>query len=453
MTSTNQAAPEDLTEQHRSQRKKSVLLAVLTSLLSKGGNLALMAIAFPLGKQVLGLGLFGLFSMLQSFLFVVGMTDFGIGAVLTRRLSHAMAFQEVAEQKRLISTGFFVLLVTASIFVVVASVAFHQIPLEVLFGGVAAAHEPEFRSALWVCMVLFLSLYLLSAWARWQDAAQRTYYYSKLGAAGNFVALAVFYFGIRRFPDLWFMALALWGPQVLALLLNAWNALSREPASRPRLADFSPKLAFRFLREGLALFIILTASPIVLREGIRTILAHVADEGTLAKISILLQLGFYCWGFFMMLALPLTPALTEAVARKDMTWVWRVHRKTERLLPLALLICPAGFALVGPWLVEVWMGKDISFTWQSMAAYGLFFATTMWSGAHGMFYSASGCLKRGAWLMALECILGLVVAWLGIHFYGMTGGVLGAGLACIVTGVLHYTLLRRHLQSLSSSNA
>ena len=63
-------------QQHRSRR---IVLAIVTSIISKGGNILLMLIAIPLAYRVLGEERAAIYGVMQSLMWLVSMADLGTG--------------------------------------------------------------------------------------------------------------------------------------------------------------------------------------------------------------------------------------------------------------------------------------------------------------------------------------------------------------------------------------
>ena len=126
--------------------------------------------------------------------------------------------------------------------------------------------------------------------------------------------------------------------------------------------------------------------------------------GAVGRYTIMIQLGFFLYGFVFMLSRPLWPAVADAVARGDLDWV-RAARTRMRwwFLPLAGLTV-AGFTVLGPWVTDHWLGKHVELRRTDFALFSLSFVLMVWSHLHYVLLAGSGVIRRPALVLALETV-------------------------------------------------
>ena len=72
-------------------RTRAMGLAVVSSLVSKGGTALLMLVSIPLAFKVLGEERFGVYGVVQTMMWFITMSDLGMGPGITRRIAGAVA--------------------------------------------------------------------------------------------------------------------------------------------------------------------------------------------------------------------------------------------------------------------------------------------------------------------------------------------------------------------------
>jgi O-antigen/teichoic acid export membrane protein len=151
------AIDAETTLQSQKHRRRALNLAVATSLLSKGGTILLIVIAMPLAYRVLGKDRFGVFSALQSLMWLLGMADLGIGAGLARRLTMATSAGNREEQSRVMSTGFFMMTGVLLAVAFVGVLVLWLVPVETLYGQNFGPYAAELRFNLWLGGFIFVT--------------------------------------------------------------------------------------------------------------------------------------------------------------------------------------------------------------------------------------------------------------------------------------------------------
>ena len=421
-------------------------LAVLSSLVSKGGNAVLMLVSVPLAFSVLGEERFGVYGVVQTLMWFITMSDLGMGPGIMRRIAGAAAQDDRAAATAAVSCGFFITLgfvfVSAAIFVTLML----TVPVTTLFGEKFAPVQDELRQNLWLAGGMFLLMLMVSMLERSREGYQEIHIANAFGGTGNVIAAGILFWGIGQHPSVMFLLLAVYGMQALAGTFNAVHLIWHRPWLLPRWSKIEWGLAQRMIGEGMALFVAGSMAPIFQREGTKWLLGQMDGPAAVGRFTILIQLGFFLYGFVFMLSRPLWPAVADAVARGNLDWVRGARRRMMRFFfPLAAAVV-AGFTVLGPWLAERWLGRQVALERSDFTLFSLSFVLMVWSHLHYVILAGSGVIRRPAMVLALETAAVLGLAWFGIHHYGLTGALAASG-----AGVLMFSawwlplLLRRRL--------
>ena len=438
----------------QAHRKRALSLAVASSLLSKGGTMVLLLLAMPLAYNVLGAGRLGVYGALQSLMWLIGMSDFGVAAGLGRRLTIATSLNDRTEQARVMSTGFFVMITVIGCMGLIGAGVLSFVPVEKLFGQSFGPFADELLFNLWLSGAIFLSIMSVGILLKNREANHEIHILNSFGAVGNVVSALLLIFGIKYFPQVWFLLVAIYGIQLLSFSLNAAISMKQRPWLIPRLSLFDRKLAGSLCVEGLAFFILVGITPILGREFIRWLLGQYYTPEDVAHFTILAQMGFAFFGVIFMVTYPLGPALVDASARHDYPWVRKTNRRLVSLWLVGLVTVPAGMALFGPWLVSVWFRKPIPLSSLQLGAYGLFLMLTIWTHIHCVLLAGLGRIKPAAVIAGAECLVVCGLAWWGVKHYNMEGGLIGGSIGMALTSFfLMPWLFRKSLRTMETSHS
>ena len=413
----------------RKQRSRSILLAVVTSVISKGGNILLMLIAIPLAYRVLGEERAAIYGVMQSLMWVVSMADLGTGPGMVRRLAGAVAAGDRERQGAVVSTAFFVTCSLALLGGLTISVLLASVPVKSLFGEGFGPYASELTHTAWVSLGIFIVLMILSCLERVREGFQEVHIGNAFGSVYNVLAAALLWVGIAYFPTPVFVIVAVYGFLILFSSANSASILWKRPWLTPSLRKIDRQLVRSMTGEGLALFAAGSVAPILIREAPKFMLGRTENHGGAAEVAhywILIQLGLIGLGFVMMITRPLWPAMADAACRHDYEWIRAARSKMMKLFAPCAVIVVCAFSLLGGWFTRWWLQTDAGITRFQFTAYGVLFALTAWSHFHYVMLGSVGLARTAAKVLVTETVLILILTWLCIHSHGLSGAILAA---------------------------
>lgn len=439
------ALPDD--PAHSARRDRSIRLAVVTSFLSKAGTVLLQFLAIPVAVRVLGREEFGVYAAVGITLSMISLLQVGIGPALAHGLSGAKARGRENEARELSSSAFFLTAGLALLAGVLLAGVLSTVPLPAIFGADFAGKEDVLRPALWTGLGLFLLLFILNLTDRVREGLLETSANNVWGAAGNVIAALAVGVGVYFIPQVWFLVLAVHGSLVVAKLANTVALLRSHPEVRPARSAFRPAIARSLFGDGLAFSAATLVTGVVEYSLSGWMVGRVGGPSASALYNVFIQMTVMQLGFVMMLSTPTWPAVAEALARGDVPWAKRAARKLY-LFGGAFALCAfGGLVLLGPWVFELWLGKEFAGTPRTMfACYGLYFVAHVWRHLNHAMMIGCGQVGKLARIQFVESALVAVAAVIALKAGG-TGPMLAAMGAVIlaVTGTLLPRLVARGL--------
>ena len=169
-------------------RTRAMGLAVVSSLVSKGGTALLMLVSIPLAFKVLGEERFGGDGVVQTMMWFITMSDLGMGPGITRRIAGAVARGDREEETAAVSCGFFITIGFALVSAGIFATLMLTVPVTTLFGAGFAPVADELTRNLWLSGTMFLAMLVVNMLERSREGYQEIHIGNAFGAAQNLIA-------------------------------------------------------------------------------------------------------------------------------------------------------------------------------------------------------------------------------------------------------------------------
>ncbi len=414
-------------------RDRSIRMAVVTSFLSKAGNILLQLLSIPLAVRVLGREEFGLYTTVTLTLSTVSLLQVGIGPALAHGLSKARAAGDREAQRELGSTAFFLMLAIALGVGVLMAGALAVVPLDRLYGENFAGKEPALRPALWVGLGLFLMLFVLNLTERIREGHLEVAANNVYGAAGNVLAAVLVAAGVWLMPEVWFLVVAVHGAMVVTKVWNTAALWKKHPLMVPSLRRFRPGVAGSLFSDGIAFSTCCMVAAIVEYNLCGWMIGKTGGPSEVALYGVLITVTVMQMGFVVMLSTPTWPAVAEALARDDRDWARKSAGKLYWYGMGFALCSAAGLVVLGPFLFPIWLGGEFSGIGRGLlACYGFYFVAHVWRHLNHAMMIGTGQVNKLVRVQLLESALVALLAWFAIREGGtaallvVTGGLIFA---------------------------
>ena len=416
--------------------------AMIGSASSKVSGLALQAIAIPLVYHSLGQHRYALYLLVTAALAAMSLAQLGAGPGLTQGLARANAAQLRTEEASLLNaafrlTGIGTLLGGGAILLVI-----HLVPPDQLFGAAFAADRQEILVSADVCVFILMAMMLAgvvdSALAGYQEQV-----FSSIGSmVGNLVSVGLLVLVCRHEPTITTVVLVLFGVPTLSRAANLAALYRRRPYLMAGMLHSCRGFYRQLLNVGLAFWSIQLCA-VLSSNGGTFVLARFSSNHDTDLFAIIYKYLALASMAVNIITTPLWPAITDAIAHRDIDWVRRSYRRILR----ALNIYSGALALVtvtlGPWLFQHILHVDTSGYYAVFLILGIYFVANIWT--HLMYITMMGMpgIWRAAAVLLAENVLMLLFALALVPHLGAAGMAL-AYLAA--SAVLPVWLLPRLMQ-------
>lgn len=367
-----------MSAENAAHRDRTIKSAVLTSLLSKFGTLFLRIISIPIAIRVLGMEEFGVYATILVIVQMMDVLHVGIGPALTQKLSKAVLENDKEKEASLFGTSMIISGAITAVIALCLWLAVWYIPVTDLFGDKYAPFAESMRNACLIgILIIAVELVCLVA-ERARDGYMETRYTNSWGAGGNFLAAAMLLIGVWKFPTIEFLVLAVNGSVVLAKFGNMVQMMVQRPYLIPRPKTFRPDMVKMLMSGALIFTIVYGTTGITEYNIIGYMVGRFLGPEQAANYSVLVTIHVMMTGVISMLTIPMWPAVIDAWERKDFVWIAKAKTRLRFIATIFGGATILGMALLGAWVVNLWIGDEFSLGRGSMTIFGCYFALHLW---------------------------------------------------------------------------
>lgn len=399
------------TEEGRSnERYRRVALTALVSAAAKAVSMLTVLISVPLTLHYLGPERYGMWMTISSIIMVLGFADLGMGNGLLNAISDARGRNDQEDIIRSVSSTFFMLGFLAILLGTVFTITYKYIPWIQIFkiSSPKAVLEAGPAAAIFIgCFLLSMPLGLVQ---RIQLGYQEGYYAGYWTAFGSVLGLLLVLLVIYFQADLPWLVLAMSGSQVLALLLNNIQLLSRRPFLYPTVHKASYSTGIKIVRTGLLFFVLQIAVAIAFASD-NIVIAQVLGPEAVTQYSVPAKLYSVFTMAFGMILSPLWPAYGEAIARGDTVWIRKTLIKSLRFGIFFTGIGALFLTIFGVKIIYLWTGPQITPSFSLLMGLGIWVIIAACGASLGTFLNGANIIRFQAIISIImaSCAIGLKI--------------------------------------------
>jgi O-antigen/teichoic acid export membrane protein len=426
----------------------SGLAATFLKVLSAGCGL----VSVPLTLGYLGQERYGMWVTILSLFSMLGFADLGMGNGLLSTVAEANGQDDIPKIRSLISSAFFMLVLVGGTTLSAVLLAYPLISWSHIFNVKSSIAAAEAGPAALVVIVCFLVALPFSVVQKVQIAFQEGFASSMWQMAAVVTGFLLMLTAISIRGSVVTLALGVSGANVLWTIAN-WSIyfLRTRPNLRPRLTSRNREVTSMLVNSG-AMFTIVQLCVLLGSASDSLIVAHVAGMSEVATFSIV-QRMFGVTATAYVFITPMWPAIGEALARGETSWVKRAVNRALLLglgitAPVALFL-----AIYGQTVVRWWTHASIHPSGLLLAMGATWCTFNVVVGVMSVVLNQASLLRRQVGYYALASAVALPAKiWL-VH------GIGGAGIFCgtvltygLVWGVPSARLIHGFLKSAESSS-
>lgn len=421
------------------ERNRRIAWSIAISIVARGILIAVTFITIPLMVGYLGAERYGMWLTLSSLVAILGPLDLGVGNGLRQLVSEANGRDDIEMARRGISTAAVILSGIALVVLLVAPVLGIAVPWAAVYNVSTPLAVEEAAPTTVVLLALFAIGLPLSIVGVVQAARQSAYLTSAWSIVGGLGSIAMLLIVIASGGGLPVLVLAMTGSALVVAFINSGVYFGRQARSiAPRLRDYSPTTVRPLLTTGM-LFLVLQVAGLIGYEIDNLVIAQVLGPEYVQQYAIPMKLFLLTPALLSPALMPLWPAYREAIGRKDSAWVRQTLRRSLRITFGVNVAAAALLVILGPMILEAWVGSAVSTTPALLVCMGLWAVAFSMSAALAMIINAANGIRVQAILAIMMASANAILSVLLVSMIGIVGAVIGSLIAQVVFILIPFT--------------
>lgn len=417
------------------ERSLQVKKNVFTSFLAKGGSVVVNLLLVPITIDYVNPTQYGIWLTLSSIIAWFGFFDIGLGNGLKNKLTEAIAKGDYQRGKEYVSTTYLILTVISAVLLLV----FFSINGFINWPGILNA-SAQLAKELSLVSLLVFSVFCFQFVFQLIDvvcfANQKTSITSIINFSGSLLSLVIIFI-LTKFTkgSLLFLCLSVGiSPLVVLLLFSLflYRTTFRKFAPSFRLANLS--YVKDIMPLGLKFFLI-QIGLIFFYNSNNIIIAQVIGPEAVTPYNI----AFKYFGVITMISVivmtPLWPAITDANAKKDYSWIKKTVSKFEKISFLVFLLGLV-MLLFSERVYAMWVGSKVQVPFSLSLVLCFYTCLNTYRTIFCYYANGVGKIKIQLLLIVLSGLLNIPLAILLGRALGLPGVILSTTILCIICCVI-----------------
>lgn len=448
---TDRELAKFVASERAAERNRKVFLSIVSALGSKATSAISLAVVTPLALHSLGKERFGLWLTLASLTTVMGFIDLGLGNGFLNIVSHSNGKNDQSSVRAAFANGFAMLCVIALVFAACYFAASPYLNPVDLYGISKPADVLEAKASMNLAALLLAVALPFQLAQKLQQGYQEGYEANLWQISSNLTTLSALTYVAYYKSSIPLLLLASVG---IPAFFNALNLLNQflvvRPWLLPKLGQLNSVEARNLLKLGgiwtisqLAALVGTGADSMIVSKNFGA--SAVADYAVMARLQALLLMS-------QILALPLWPAFSEALARGDHGWATRTFNKAVLIFSAIGIVSALVIAFGAEKIISIWISPSV------VPDRDMTIAFACWAFIANFFFAISALLANQQTIRAftyLTCIAAMVSFTLKFALmsdFGATAVVLGSVIGYALICVPGYMLARKMLLKVKLGN-
>ncbi len=410
-------------------------MAILSSALSKVGALGLQTIAIPLVYHALGQHQYALFLLVTGALATISLMQMGAGPGLTRGIAKANVAGGREEEASLFSAALRLSLLGAVTGSGALLVIVYTVQPAHLFGEAFGGDRPEILVAMKVCAAVLAATIVLgvadSALAGYQEQVITNLF----SFCGNIASAVLLVIVSSHHPSIMRVILILYGLMACSRIASLGHLIVRRPYLLDKLFHHPVPGSYTvLLHVGFAFWLMQAAGTIELLGGIY-VMAHFSTPADTDIFAVVFRVISLAGGAVAIFTQPLWPAITDAIARRNVDWIGRQYRRIRLTLVIYSAAVALAMATVGPLffhsILHIETGKS---SWLFVVL-GIYFLCNTWTHVTYITMIGMSAIWRVVFVAWGENVIMVIISIALVPRLGATGMALGYLFASVLLPV------------------
>lgn len=454
MTTTNRLGTASLGKPNDLDgRSLRVLTIAAASYLGKFVATFAVLVTIPIVRNALPADLFGVWMMLTGLLTFFAFADLGVGNGVLNRITAAHAAGDLGEQRRIMRAGY-ACTGTVGVLVLASWLCWGQLaPVPTAFvGSVNVEHQSEVMRALnafFLLLAVNIPASLIQKMQLGRQCGQWVGFAQAGGALGTLIGVPV---ALSLGGGLASLVLASLGMQVAANLVSTllWRrrlSKTQECASATRCLRLPEWRAVVALMRTGSLFLVLQLAVAFAFQSDSIVIVHQLGQVAYGDFAVVQRVFLAASSVLMAGLSGLWPAIGEALARDDPTWVRRTLLRSYAIVFAVMGLTCVLLATFMPQILSLWIGVNAPIATALLVTLAAWTTMDAMGSVSGAFLNAAGMLRVQILFAVLMSTAAFLGKWVLVAELGTWGAVLATLTAySLISLPMQIHLLRSRLR-------
>ncbi len=394
-----------------SQRSALLLKNVAASFLIKGWSALIVLLMVPLTLKILGVYNNGVWLTLSSILIWIDLMDIGLGNGLRNAVANFVAKGDNEKVREAISSSFFMLVVIVVPFLLLAYIGILSFDI---YGalGIDPQFTPNLEAILMVAIAIASGNFVLKIVGNFYMGLQLPAANNLILCLGHTLALLLTYLLFLTGSHSLFLVVVVntAAPLLTWAVTIPYTFGRRYPQYRPSVRHVSMSQARSLCSTGLKFFVIQICG-VVLFMTTNIIISKLFSPTEVTPYQVAYRYFNIAFVLFSTICMPFWNATTDAYARQDYVWIYRVGHKLN-LLMLAILLLLMMMLMASGIVYSIWIGSEVQIPIELSAATALYIFILCLSQRYSYILNGIGELR-----IQLLCIIPATIVFLPLAWY------------------------------------
>lgn len=431
-------------------RTATVKKNIIASFGIKGISIIVSLMLVPMTLGYVSNELYGIWLTLSSIMVWLSFFDIGFTLGLKNKLAEAIALEDWKKGKSLVSTTYAMMVL---IFIPICLLLEFLIPFVNWAGflNVSSVYNDEIRRVLYILVAFFCLQMVVSVFTSVIAAFQKVALSNLFSVIGNFLSLIAIWL-LTKFcpPSLVALVFAISAMPIIVLIAASFILYhGRFKQVAPSIKSIERRSIKGLFSLG-AKFFLIQIQGVVLFQSTNILISNVSGAEDVTAYNIAYKyMGIAMMAFNIVLN-PLWPAFTDAITKRDYSWMKNVYRKMTKLYIFSVLIMVA-MVIISPIAYRIWIGEKAEISMIMTIVVCIYMMVFNWDSLQVILINGIGSVK----LQTYITLVGLIVHIPLSLFLGdqLGWGAIGVVASMIVINLLYSTVFTIQINKILNTKA
>ncbi len=340
------------------ERGRRAIVTAFASVAAKGVAVATSLITVPLTLDYLGPDRYGVWMSMMSVIAMLTFADLGIGNGIMNNVSAALGRDDDRDIRRTLASGLVMLVGVASLALVAVLFAYPVLDWMRIFNIPSSAAAEDVGGGMVALLIVFAVGIPVGLVQRVQFGLQEGFQNNLWQCVGSLLSLCSVLAVVRSRLGLSWLIVAYTAVPLLTQLASGADLLRRRPSVRPSFADVEIGRVLELARTGSAFFLLQIGTSIAYASD-NLVVAHQLSVREVTDFSVYQKLFSMVPLLMGMALLPLWPAYSEALARRDTRWIRATLRNATIMSFAGAVVLGGLLTVLAESIIAWWVGPEV----------------------------------------------------------------------------------------------